>query len=157
MRHKKVEKRQTRPDKLYKSLLVTKFINRIMKDGKKTVAEKVIYNALESIKEKGQDPVTVFEKAVQNVAPRTEIKARRVGGANYQIPIEVRGDRRMALAIRWLVQAAQARSNREFHSFDKKLVAEIMDALENKGEAVKKRDNMHRQAEANKAFAHFRW
>lgn len=157
MRHKKVVKRITEPDKLYKSVLVTKFINSIMKDGKKTVAESLVYTAFESIQAKGEDPLKIFEKAIQTIAPRQEIKARRVGGANYQVPIEVRGDRKVALAIRWLIEAAQKRSNKEFHSFDQKLVAEFMDAIDNKGEAVKKRDNTHRQAEANKAFSHFRW
>ena|SRR5258708_4165586 len=157
MRHKKVEKRQVQPDKLYKSVLVTKIINNIMRDGKKTVAESLVYNAFESIKTKGEDPVKLLEKAIQTISPRQEIKARRVGGANYQVPIEVRGDRKIALAIRWIIEAAQKRSNKEFHSFDLKLVAEIMDAADNKGEAIKKRDNMHRQADANKAFAHFRW
>jgi len=157
MRHKKVVKRQIAPDKLYKNVMVSKLINRIMRDGKRTVAEKLVYDAFENIKAKGEDPVKIFERAMQNVAPKQEIKARRVGGANYQVPIEVRGDRKVALALRWLIEAAQKRSNKEFHSFDLKLVAEFMDAIENKGEAVKKRDNMHRQAEANKAFAFFRW
>jgi small subunit ribosomal protein S7 len=157
MRHKKVEKRIIEPDKLYKSVLVAKFINRIMKDGKKTIAENLVYTALENLKAKGEDPLKVFEKAIQTIAPRQEIKARRVGGANYQVPIEVRGERKIALAIRWLIEAAQKRSNKEFHTFDQKLVAEFMDAVDNKGEAIKKRDNTHRQADANKAFAHFRW
>jgi len=157
MRHKKAERRKMAPDKLYKNILVGRFINRIMKDGKKSVAQKLIYSAFDALKEKGQDPVQTLEKAVQNVGPRQEIKARRVGGANYQVPIEVRGDRKTSLAIRWIVQAAKSRSNKEYHSFDQKLVAELLDAVDNRGEAVKKRDTMHRQAEANKAFAHFRW
>ncbi|HSW97354.1 MAG TPA: 30S ribosomal protein S7 [Candidatus Saccharimonadales bacterium] len=157
MRHKKVEKREIQPDKLYKSVLVARFINRIMQDGKKTVAEGLVYAAFETLKVKGEDPLKIFERALQSVAPRQEIKARRVGGANYQVPIEVRGERKTALSIRWIIEAAQKRSNKEFHTFDQKLVAELMDAIESKGEAVKKRDNMHRQAEANKAFAHFRW
>jgi len=157
MRHKKVQKRQTAPDKVYKSVLVAKFINRIMIDGKKTVAENLVYKALDDIKAKGEDPLKILEKAVQSVSPKQEIKARRVGGANYQVPIEVRGERKTALSIRWIVESAQKRSNKEFHTFDQKLVAEFMDAIDNKGEAIKKRDNTHRQAEANKAFAHFRW
>ncbi|HSW89113.1 MAG TPA: 30S ribosomal protein S7 [Candidatus Saccharimonadales bacterium] len=157
MRHKKVVKREIQPDKLYKSVLVARFINRIMVDGKKTVAEGLVYAAFETLKAKGEDPLKIFERALQSVAPRQEIKARRVGGANYQVPIEVRGERKTALSIRWIIEAAQKRSNKEFHTFDQKLVAEFMDAIESKGEAVKKRDNMHRQAEANKAFAHFRW
>src|SRR5258706_13351149 len=157
MRHKKVVKRQVEPDKLYNNVLVTKFNNRLMKDCKKSIAEKVVYDAFAKISEKGQDPVELFEKALQSVAPKVEIKARRVGGANYQVPVEVRGDRKIALAIRWILEAAAARPNKEFHSFSEKLVAEFSDVLEGKGEAVKKRDNMHRQADANKAFAHFRW
>ncbi len=157
MRHKKVEKRQPEKDKLYNSVMVGKFINRMMRDGKKTVAQKLMYDTLEVLKEKGLDPLATFEKAIQNVGPRQEIKARRVGGANYQVPIEVRGDRKVALAIGWILEAARGRSNKEFRTFDQKLVAEILDAIENKGEAVKKRDNTLRQAEANKAFAHFRW
>lgn len=157
MRHKKVEKRLTQPDKIYRSVLVTKVINRMMKDGKKTVAEKVFYGALNTLQEKGHNPLQVFEKALQNISPRQEIKARRVGGANYQVPIEVRGDRKVSLSIRWLLEAATKRSNKDYHTFDQKLAAEILDAADNKGDAIKKRDVMHRQADANKAFAHFRW
>lgn len=157
MRHKKVEKRIIMPDKLYRSVLVSKIINRIMQDGKKTVAEGLVYQALENLKGKGLDPLSTFEKALQNITPKMEIKARRVGGANYQVPVEVRGDRKVSLSIRWLIMAAQGRSNKEYHTFDQKLTAEILDALDNKGEAIKKRDTMHRQAEANKAFSHFRW
>lgn len=157
MRHKKAEKRIAQPDKIYKNVLVAKLINRIMRDGKKTVAEGLVYGAFEKIKEKGEDPIKVFEKALQTVSPKQEIKARRIGGANYQVPIEVRGERKTALAIRWIIEAAQKRSNKEFHTFDDKLVAEFLDAMDGKGEAIKKRDNMHRQAEANKAFASFRW
>ena len=157
MRHKKVEKRITMPDPLYRSVLVAKFTNRLMKDGKKTVAQGLVYKTFDNLKEKGLDPLATFEKALQNIAPKQEIKARRVGGANYQVPVEVRGERKVALSIRWLIQAAAGRPNKEYHSFDQKLVAELLDAIENKGEAIKKRDTMHRQAEANKAFAHFRW
>lgn len=157
MRHAKVEKRITPPDKVYKSILVAKVVNGIMNDGKKTVAQKIVYTVLEALRGKGLEPVETLEKALANIAPKIEIKAKRVGGANYQVPIEVRGDRRMSLSIRWLIQAAEGRSSKEYHGFDKKLLAEITDALENKGEATKKRDNMHRQAEANKAFASFRF
>src|SRR3989344_6159648 len=158
MRHKKVKKREIEPDKIYKSKLVAKFINNIMFDGKKSVAEGVFYDALSLLEKKGQsDPLTVFERAIQTVGPKQEVKARRVGGANYQVPIEVRGDRKTSLAIRWIIQAATARSNKEFHTFSQKLAAEFLDALENKGEAIKKKDVMHRMADANKAFAHFRW
>lgn len=128
-----------------------------MKDGKKSVAQKVVYGAFDIIAQKGQNPVEVFEKALQSVGPKVEIKARRIGGANYQVPTEVRAERKMALAIRWILEAATARPNKEYHSFSEKLVAEFTDATEGKGEAIKKRDNTLRQAEANKAFAHFRW
>ncbi len=157
MRHKKAERRQTEPDKIYKSRLVTKFINNLMRDGKKTVAQRIFYDSFELMKKQGKDPIEVFEKAISNVEPRQEVKARRVGGASYQIPIEVRGDRRTSLATRWIIQAAKSRSNKEFHTFSQKLAAEFLDALENKGEAIKKKDGMQRMADANRAFAHFRW
>src|SRR3989344_1959488 len=157
MRHKKTPKRQVEPDRIYGSHLVTKFINNLMRDGKKTVAQKVFYDCLEILKKQGKEPLEVFEKALSNIEPKQEVKARRVGGANYQIPVEVRGERKMSLAIRWIIGAAAARPNKEYHTFSEKLAAEIMDAVENKGEEIKKRDVMHRMAEANKAFAHFRW
>lgn len=159
MRHKKVAKRQVELDKLYGNVLIAKFINRMMRDGKKSVAQKKFYDALEMIakKEEGQEPVGVFEKAIQNVGPKVEVKARRVGGASYQVPIEVRHDRRTSLAIRWLLEAARKRSNKEFRTFEEKLAAEFIDASKNGGEAIKKRDVINRMAEANKAFAHFRW
>lgn len=157
MRHAKITKRKTEPDQLYNSVLVAKFINNVMKDGKKTIAEKVVYTAFDLLKEKGQDPLEFFQKVLEAVGPKVEIKAKRIGGANYQVPIEVRGDRKYAVAIRWLLEAAKARPNKEFHTMREKLVAEFTDALEGKGEAIKKRDNTHRQAEANKAFAHFKW
>jgi len=135
MRGKKAHLRQTEPDKIYKSRLVTKFINSLMRDGKKTVAQKLFYDALGLIEKQGKTPLEVFEKAVSNVGPRQEVKARRVGGASYQVPIEVRGDRRLSLAVRWIIQAATSRSNKEFHTFSEKLAAEFLDALENKGEA----------------------
>src|SRR5579859_6353048 len=157
MRHAKVTKRQAEPDQLYNSVLVAKFINNLMKDGKKTIAERVVYNAFNLLKDKGQDPLDTFQKVLEAVGPKVEIKARRIGGANYQVPVEVRGDRKYAVAIRWLLEAAKARPNKEYHTMSEKLVAEFLDALEGKGEAIKKRDNTHRQADANKAFAHFRW
>ncbi|MBI2033097.1 MAG: 30S ribosomal protein S7 [Candidatus Levybacteria bacterium] len=158
MRHKKVVKRITPPDIIYSNRVVAKLINRIMKDGKKTVAEKQVYQAFAILgKKKEEDPVALFERAVATVGPKIEVKARRVGGASYQIPIEVRGDRRQALAIRWLITAATARPNKEYHAFSEKLAAEILDILEGKGDAIKKRDTMQRMADANKAFAHFRW
>lgn len=157
MRNSKTKKRITPPDKIYNSALVTKFINNLMRDGKKTTAERVFYDALELIKEKGKEPLETFERAISNIEPKIEVKARRVGGANYQVPVEVRGERKMSLAIRWLIAAAASRPSKEYHTFSEKLAAELMDAIENKGEAIKKKDVMHRMAEANKAFAHFRW
>lgn len=157
MRHAKIAKRKTEPDALYNSVLVAKFINNLMQDGKKTVAEKVVYGAFDLLKAKGQDALETFQKVLETVAPKVEIKARRIGGANYQVPVEVKGDRKYAVAMRWILEAAKARPSKEFHTMAEKLVAEFTDALEGKGEAIKKRDNTHRQAEANKAFAHFRW
>ena len=143
------------PDAVYGSVLVTKMVNNIMKDGKKTVAQSLVYKTFDLLAKK-EEPLSLFEKAIQNVGPRIEIKARRVGGANYQIPIEVKGERKTALALRWIIESARARSNKEFHTFAEKLAAEIIDASQNIGEAVKKRDNVHRMADANKAFSHFR-
>ncbi|MEK7532847.1 MAG: 30S ribosomal protein S7 [Patescibacteria group bacterium] len=144
-------------DPMYGSRLVTRFINRVMLSGKKTVAESLVYKALDIIKEKGEDPMKVFETAINTVGPKTEVKARRVGGASYQVPMEVRGDRRVALAIRWIIEFAKKRSNREFHTFAEKLAVELLDASKGVGEAIKKRDTVHRMADANKAFAHFKW
>jgi len=157
MRHKKAEKRQIEQDKKYKSILVARFINYLMKDGKKTVARSVLHNAFDILQKKNQDAISVFEQAIQNVAPRQEVKPRRVGGASYQIPIEVSSDRRTSLAMRWLIKAAKVRSNKEYHRFSEKLAQEFLDAKENRGEAIKKRDNVHRMAQANRAFAHFKW
>ena len=156
MRHKSVKKREVLEDKLYQSRLVTKLINRIMKDGKKSVAQKVFYDSFDLLKKDG-DPLSLFETAINNVGPKVEVKSKRVGGANYQVPLEVRGDRRVTLAIRWIVEAARARSNSEFHTFSAKLAAEIIDAAKNEGTAIKKRDNVIKMAEANRAFGHFRF
>jgi small subunit ribosomal protein S7 len=154
----KTPRRELLPDPIYSSRLVTRFINRIMMDGKKSTAQAQFYKALDVIEKKlGKSPLAVFEAALANVSPRMEVRPRRVGGASYQVPVEVRGDRREALAIRWLVAAARSRSNKDYHSFGEKLAAEIMDAAENKGVAIKKKDDTLRAAEANKAFAHFRW
>ncbi len=161
----KFKKRTLMPDPIYGNKLVARFTNRLMKDGKKAVAQKVIYQALDEIKNKtNQDSVQVLTLAVQNVGPRMEVRPRRVGGASYQVPAEVRGDRKEALAIRWIITAARNRSPKDYVSRDsnllvmgKKLAAEIMDAAKGLGEAIKKRDNTHRMAEANRAFAHFRW
>ena len=157
MRHKKTPKRIIEADKIYNNKFIAKFINQIMHDGKKSVAEKSFYGAFDLLAKKEQDPVKVFEQALQNVGPRTEVKARRVGGASYQVPTEVRGERRMSLAVRWIIIAARARSNKEYHTFSEKLAAEFLDASANQGAAIKKRDSILRTAEANKAFSHFRW
>lgn len=158
MRSKKVEKRIIDADAIYNSRLLAKFINKVMKDGKKGIAQAVVYKALEVIKEKlKQDPLAVFEKALQNISPKMEVKPRRIGGASYQVPIEVRGDRKEALSVRWVIAGARARSNKEFHTFAEKLAAELMDAANNTGSAIKKRDDMQKVANANRAFAHFRW
>lgn len=156
MRHAKVAKRETQPDQIYGNVMVAKLINRIMEDGKKTVAERNVYNAFKELEKKG-DPMQLFERAIQNVGPKIEVKARRIGGANFQVPTEVRHDRRMALALRWIVEAARKKSNKEFHSFSEKLAAEFISAANNEGDAIRKRDTTLKQAEANKAFAHFRW
>ncbi len=154
----KIQKRILPQDPVYNSRLVTRFVNRMMIDGKKSIAQSLIYKALETIESQTKkNPLTVFETAVSNVMPRMEVKPRRIGGASYQIPIEVRGDRREALAIRWLIAAARSRSNKEYHTFDAKLAAELLDAAESKGSAIKKKEDILRAAEANKAFSHFRW
>src|SRR3989304_10371431 len=155
MRHSKItKKRLVQADAVYQSVLVAKLVNNIMHDGKKTIAQSLVYDTFELLA-KNDDPLSVFEKAVQNVGPKKEIKARKVGGASYQIPLEVRGERRTALALRWIIEAARAKSNKDFHTFAEKLADEIISASQNTGEAVKKRDNVHRMAEANKAFSHF--
>lgn len=157
MRHAKVQKRVIKPDTIYNNVTVAKLINYIMQDGKKTVAQAQVYGAFEVLREKGEDPLKAFEKAVQTVGPRVEVKARRVGGANYQVPVEVRHERKLSLALRWIIEAARKRSNKEFHSFSEKLAAELLAAINNEGEAVRKRDIALKQAEANRAFGNFRW
>ena len=148
-------KRDVLPDPLYNSKLVTKLINNIMLDGKKGVAQKIVYEAFEIINEKtGEDALTVFEKAMENIMPVLEVKARRVGGAPYQVPIEVRADRRQTLGLRWLTTYSRNRSER---TMKERLANEILDALNGNGGAAKKCDDTHKMAEANKAFAHFRW
>lgn len=145
-------------DPVYGSRLLTKLINRSMHDGKKSVARKEIYGAMQIIKEKtGEDPVKVFDRALENIKPTMEVRPRRVGGAAYQVPQQVRGIRRESLGIRWLIAAANSKSNTEFHTYAEKLAAEIIDASKGEGVAVKKRQEVERVAEANKAFAHFRW
>lgn len=152
-----IKKRILEPDPIYNSVLVTRFINRVMVDGKKTIASDLVYKALENIEKNGKNPMTIFETAISNAAPKMEVRPRRVGGASYQIPQEVRGDRREALAIRWIIMAARSRSNKEYHSFDLKLTAELIDAAEGKGIAIKKKEDMLKAAEANRAFSHFRF
>lgn len=150
-----VAKRQNQGDSVYNDYALAKVITQIMLDGKKSLAERIVYDALEIVREKtGQDPMEVFHKAMDNVMPVLEVKARRVGGANYQVPIEVRSDRRLTLAIRWIVGFAKQRSGK---SMEEKLAAELMEAAEGAGNSVKKKEDMHRMAEANKAFAHYRW
>ena len=150
-----VPKREVLPDPIYGSVLVTKLINSIMLDGKKGVAQKVVYAAFDQIKEKTEkDPVEVFNQAMENIMPSLEVKARRVGGATYQVPMEVRPARRTTLGLRWLTTYARARSER---TMAERLAGELMDAANNTGSAVKKREEVHKAAEANKAFAHFRW
>ena len=158
MRSKKAVRRILPPDPIYGSRLLTRFINKVMFDGKKTIAQKLVYSAFDQIKsESKQDPLKVFETALNNVSPKMEVRARRVGGASYQVPNEVRGDRKEALAIRWILAGAQSRSNKEYHGFDKKLAAELLDAANNTGIAIKKKDDTQKVAAANRAFAHFRW
>ncbi|MCI7240265.1 30S ribosomal protein S7 [Aerococcus suis] len=150
-----VAKREVLPDPIYNSKLVTRLINRIMVDGKRGVAATILYNAFEMIKsETGNDPMEVFEQALENISPVLEVKARRVGGSNYQVPMEVRPERRQTLALRWLVNYARLRGE---NTMELRLAREIMDAADNTGAAVRKREEVHRMAEANKAFAHFRW
>lgn len=152
-----LKKRKIEGDPLYGNKLLAKFINRIMVDGKKSTASGVVYKALAILKEKGHDPVKVFEQAITAVGPRMEVKPRRVGGASYQVPVEVRGERRLSLAIRWVSEAAHKRSSRDYKSYAAKLAAEIADILAGQGEAVRKRDAVHRVADSNRAFSHFRW
>ena len=148
-------KRDVLPDPLYNSKLVTKLINNIMLDGKKGVAQKIVYDAFDIIKEKsGEEPLNVFEKAMENIMPVLEVKARRVGGATYQVPVEVRPERRQTLGLRWLTTYSRTRSER---TMKERLANEILDALNGNGGAAKKCDDTHKMAEANKAFAHFRW
>lgn len=155
MRRVSAPKRDVLPDPVYDSVILTKFINQVMLDGKKGVAERIVYGAFEIIKEKtGKEPMEVFDEAMKNVMPVLEVKARRVGGANYQVPVEVRPERRQTLGIRWLVNNTRKRSGK---TMQEKLAAELMDAANNVGASVKKREDTHKMAEANRAFAHYRW
>lgn len=155
-RKKVLDRRSVAPDPRFNSVLVSKFTNSLMCEGKKTVARRLFYDAMDIIKSKvsDQEPLAVFEDAMENVRPKVEVKSRRVGGATYQVPIEVRPERRNALAIRWIINYSKGRSG---ESMSDKLAAELLDAYNNRGQAVKKKDDTHKMAEANKAFAHYRW
>ena len=155
-RKKMLDKRPIAPDPIYNSVLVAKFTNGLMGDGKKNIARRLFYDAMEIIggKVSDQEPLTVFEEAMENVRPRVEVKSRRVGGATYQVPVEVRPERRNALAIRWIINFSKGRSGQ---NMSEKLAAELLDAFNNRGASVKKKDDTHKMAEANKAFAHYRW
>ena len=155
MRKRRAVKRDVLPDPIYKSKVVTKLINQIMQDGKKGTAQRILYDAFDMVAEKtGEDAMTVFEKAMNNIKPALEVKSRRVGGANYQVPMEVKADRAQTLAFRWLVQYARLRNG---HTMADKLADEIIDASNGIGASVKKKEDTHKMAEANKAFAHYRW
>jgi small subunit ribosomal protein S7 len=158
MRSKPAPIKNLTPDPVYNSVMITKLINRVMKDGKKNAAQKQIYRAMDLIKAKtDQEPLSFFQTALDNIKPQMEVRARRIGGAAYQVPVPVRGPRKDSLAIRWLIFASKSRPSTEFHTFAEKLTAELIDAANNTGTAVKKKLDTHRMAEANKAFAHFRW
>jgi small subunit ribosomal protein S7 len=154
-RRHRAEKRVINPDPKFADLILSKFMNNLMLDGKKSVAERIVYGAFDKIEEKlRQEPLTVFHQALENVAPAVEVRSRRVGGATYQVPVEVRTERRQALAIRWLIIAARGRNE---NTMVERLSGELMDAASNRGTAVKKREDTHRMAEANRAFSHYRW
>ena len=154
-RRHRAEKRDIIPDPKFGDVVLTKFMNSIMKDGKKSVAERIVYGALDRIEDKAKtDPVELFHQALENVSPAIEVRSRRVGGATYQVPVEVRADRKKALAIRWLISAARGRNE---NTMVERLSGELMDAANNRGSAVKKREDTHRMAEANRAFSHYRW
>lgn len=153
-----IRKRRLEPDLLYQSLLVTRLINRVMRSGKKTVAQRQVYRAFDLVKEKTKkNPLEMLTQALDNIKPNMEVKPRRVGGASYQVPMPVRGDRKEALAIRWLIQTAKKRPNKEYHHFYEKLAAEVLAAAKKEGGAIQKKQEIERMAEANRAFSHFRW
>ena len=154
-RRREVPKREILPDPLYNSQLVTKFVNVVMKQGKKSVAERILSDALEAIRTRtSDDPMKVFKKAIENVKPAVEVKSRRVGGSTYQVPVEVRPSRKLALAMRWIINSALGRGEKTMRA---RLAGELLEAAENRGGAIKKKEDTHRMAEANKAFAHYRW
>ncbi len=154
-RRSRATKRKIAPDAKYGNQLISMFVNKLMRDGRKSLAERIMYSALDEIEEKEKrDPVEVFEQAVQNATPVVEVKPRRVGGATYQVPVDIRAERRMALALRWLLQSARARRGR---TMSERLAAELIEAATNQGVTIKRKADMHRMAEANRAFAHYRW
>ena len=155
MRRRRAPERKIQPDPVYNSELVAKFINNLMWDGKKSLAQKIFYRAMEIVGERAnENPLHVFQKAIENVKPSMEVRSRRIGGANYQVPVEVRPKRQISLAIKWIIQAARNRPGRRMYE---KLAAEIIDAYKGTGNAVKTKENVHKMAEANRVFAHFRW
>jgi small subunit ribosomal protein S7 len=154
-RRKGSYKREVIPDPIYKDVVVAKFVNKMMFSGKKSTAQSLLYGALDEIKGKApEEPMAIFKKAIENVKPSIEVRSRRVGGATYQVPVDVRPSRRLALAMKWIVENARARGEKDFA---KRLAGEIIDAFNNRGNAVKKKDDVHRMAEANKAFSHYNW
>ena len=153
-RKRRAPKRKNYSDPKYRSEVVSKFINSIMHDGKRSTAEKILYTALDKIKSKNEDPIEVFNSAVNNVRPNLEVRSRRVGGATYQVPVEVKSNRSQTLALRWILAASKKRKNK---TMAEKIFFELVDASQNKGSAVKKKEDVHKMAESNKAFAHFRW
>ncbi|BBB24532.1 small subunit ribosomal protein S7 [Isorropodon fossajaponicum endosymbiont JTNG4] len=155
MRRRSAPKREILPDPKFGDLVLAKFVNILMLDGKKSVAEKIVYEALDTIEAKGNaQPIEVFKQALDNIGPQVEIKSRRVGGSTYQVPIEVRSERKIALAMRWIIEASRKRGEK---GMKLRLAGEVLDAVQNRGSAFKKKEDTHRMAEANKAFAHFRW
>ncbi|PWU20199.1 MAG: 30S ribosomal protein S7 [Bdellovibrio sp.] len=155
-RRKRTFKREVIPDPVYKDVVIAKFVNKMMYQGKKSVAQRMFYGALDELKGKvpGEEPIAVLKKAIENCKPSLEVRSRRVGGATYQVPVDVRPSRRLALAMRWLIQYSRERGEKDF---SKRLAGEIMDAFNNRGNAIKKREDVHRMAEANKAFSHYNW
>ena len=154
-RRREVPKRKWLPDPKYRNVLLTRFMNVVMIDGKKSVAEKIVYNALDRVESKiKRAPVEVFHEALENIKPAVEVRSRRVGGATYQVPVEVRTERREALALRWLISASRGRNE---NTMEERLAAELIDAINSRGAAVKKREDTHKMADANKAFSHYRW
>ena len=154
-RRREIPKREILPDAIYQSQLVTKFVNVLMSDGKKSTAQRIFYDAMKTVEDRtADDPMKVFKRAVENVKPSVEVKSRRVGGSTYQVPVEVRPSRRLALSMRWLISAAQGRGEKQMRQ---RLANEMLEAADNRGGAVKKKEDTHRMAEANKAFSHYRW